>query len=57
MSKDEDGNRDELIPIKFTKSEKESIIYAAEEDNRTVSSWCRLIILEKLNELRKHEED
>ena len=57
MSKDEDGNRDELIPIKFTKSEKESIIYASEEDNRTVSSWCRLIILEKLNELRKHEED
>ena len=57
MSKDEDENRDELIPIKFTKSEKESIIFASEEDNRTVSSWCRLIILEKLNELRKHGED
>jgi len=57
MSKDEDENRDKLIPIKFTKSEKESIIFAAEEDSRTVSSWCRLIILEKLNDLREHKEE
>jgi hypothetical protein len=47
--------REEPIQFVVTPSEKTEIVNIAEGDNRTVSSWCRIIILEKLNELREHK--
>jgi len=49
------GNLNEQIPIMVTTSEKELIERAAKKDQRSVSSWCRLVIQERLNEFREHK--
>ena len=40
------------INLRFTETEKEAIDQAAENDERTVSAWARLVIIRELRNLQ-----
>lgn len=48
--------KENSLQVMVSPSIKEAVDRAAEEDGRSVSNWCRILIEEKLNELRKHED-
>ena len=55
MPEKDNENKEEVIQVLVSPSERLEIIEAAAQDQRPVSSWCRIIILDKLNELREHK--
>ena len=52
-----DEIKENSIQVMVSNSTKEAIDRIAEEENRSTSNWCRIVLEEKLNEIRKHEED
>ena len=49
--------KENSLQVMVSPSTKEAVERVALEENRSVSNWCRIIIQEKLNDLRKHEEE
>lgn len=52
-----DEIKENSIQVLVSNSTKEAVDRIAAEENRSTSNWCRIVIEERLNELRKHEED
>lgn len=44
------NTKSEMIFIRVTEDEKALIKKTAEKDNRSMSDWCRLVLIEKLKE-------
>ena len=53
---DKDEIREKSLQVMVSPSLQEEVERVALEENRSVSNWCRIVIEEKLNELREHQE-
>ncbi len=52
-----DDIKENSIQVLVSNNTKEAVDRIAEEEHRSTSNWCRIVIEEKLNEIRKHDED
>jgi len=49
--------KENSIQVLVSNSTKEAIDRIAEEEHRSTSNWCRIVLEEKLNEIREHDEE